>query len=139
MLTTNFFRSGFGAASGSHFVVEAVGDVSEDEEHWGGYQKERLLDNATADNNDIWMMNDRLNFALDGEGHLDDLDDEDENSDCDDVAVDDEGGEGKGKGKTGNGGNEEVAWSMSMSMARGDGLSSSIMMLGRRRMRSGER
>ena len=62
--------SGFGAASGSHFVVEAVGETSEDEEDFGIYQKDRL-DDAHYDN-DIWMVDDHLTFALDGEGQLDD-------------------------------------------------------------------
>lgn len=77
-----------------------MGDVSEDEEHWGGYQKDRLLDNADANaDNDIWMMNDGMNFALDGEGHLDGDDEEDSNGD---------GNEG-GKGKDGDR-DDEIAW-----------------------------
>lgn len=67
--------------------MEAVGDVSEDEEHWGGYQKDRV-DNAVKC--DIWT-NDGGSFALDGEGYLDDDDDEVNDSDADDG----DGGEGK--------------------------------------------
>ena len=69
MLTATFC-SGFGAASGSHFLVEVVGEVSEDEENFGNYQKERLDD--ANDGNDIWTMDDHMNFALDAEAHLDD-------------------------------------------------------------------
>ena len=76
------FCSGSGAASGSHFVVEAVGDVSEDEEHWGGYQKDRMDD--ADDSNDIWSMDDHMAFSRDGEGNLDD-----EDLDPDNVAHDD--------------------------------------------------
>lgn len=71
MLTANLC-SGFGAASGSRFVVEAVGEESDDEEDFGIYQKDRFDD--THDGNDIWTMNDHMNFAQDGEGYLDDED-----------------------------------------------------------------
>ena len=71
MLTANLC-SGFGAASGSRFVVEAVGEASDDEEDFGIYQKDRFDD--THDGNDIWTMNDHMNFAQDGEGYLDDED-----------------------------------------------------------------
>ena len=80
--------------------------MSEDEEHWGGYQKDRIcLDNA--DNDDIWLMDDRMTFALDGEGYG-------EESDGDGaVDDDDEGGEGKdgdGEGKSKDGDDNEIAW-----------------------------
>ncbi|KAL9063413.1 MAG: hypothetical protein Q9161_009483 [Pseudevernia consocians] len=61
---------GIGTASGSHFLVEAVGEVSEDEEDFRNYQKERSDD--ANDGNDVWTMDDHMNFSLDGEAHLDD-------------------------------------------------------------------
>ena len=67
---TATFRSGIGAASGSYFLVEAVGEVSEDEENFGNYRKERLDD--ANDGNEVWTMDDHMKFALDGEAHLDD-------------------------------------------------------------------
>lgn len=39
-----YFLYGYGASSGSKFVVEDVADVSEDEEDYGVYQKDRLDD-----------------------------------------------------------------------------------------------
>ena len=60
-----YFPYGFGAATGSKFVVEDVGEVSEDEEEYGIYQKDRV-DNAGT--TDIWAINDHTNFAREGEG-----------------------------------------------------------------------
>lgn len=84
--------------------------MSEDEEHWGGYQKDRLDKAAAAndDDDDIWLMNDRVTFALDGAGHLDEDDDDGEDSDCD-GAVGDE--RGKGKDRDGDDDDDgEVTW-----------------------------
>ena len=79
-----------------------MGDVSEDEEHWGGYQKDRV-DNADGDAaNDIWLHDGNGNFALDGEGYVDDDDVED---DSDGIFQDGEGG----KGGVGDG-DDGVAW-----------------------------
>ncbi len=71
--------------------MEAVGEVSEDEEDFGSYQKERLDD--AHDDNDIWTMDGDLNFALDS------LDGEelDPNNAARDESEKDEGG-------------DEIAW-----------------------------
>jgi len=74
-----YFPYGYGAASGSKFVVEEVGEVSEDEEDYGVYQKDRLDDDGEAAHN-IWTMDDHTTFALDSDG---DFSDEDADSDGD--------------------------------------------------------
>lgn len=74
--------------------MEDVGEVSEDEEHYGTYQKERLDD--AHDLNDIWTMDDDMNLALDGEGHL-----SDDQLDPDNIA--------QGESEKDEGGNE-IAW-----------------------------
>jgi hypothetical protein len=60
------FPYGFGATSGSNFVVLDVGEVSEDEEEYGVgvYQKDRL---DGAEKVDIWAEGKHKTFALDGE------------------------------------------------------------------------
>ena len=84
-----YFPYGYGAASGSKFVVEAVGEVSEDEEEYGTYQKDRAdADEGAAD---IWTGDGFANLALDGEtertaeeAEVEELDDADERSEAED-------------------------------------------------------
>lgn len=90
VLTANLC-SGFGAASGSRFVVEAVGEESDDEENFGIFQKDRFDD--IHDGNDIWTTNDRMSFAQDGEGYLDDDDLDLDNAAQDEIERDEGGGE----------------------------------------------
>lgn len=85
-----YFPYGFGAASGPKFVVEAVADVSEDEEEYGVYQKDRV-DDAGKAMTDIWAMDDHTNLALDSVGDLSDEDEEPDENGKDVVA--DEAGE----------------------------------------------
>lgn len=82
-----YFLYEFGAASGSNFVVEDVGEVSEDEELYGIYQKDRV-DNART--TDIWAINGHTNFAIEGEG---------EHSSEDDASEKDFGDKGKEEGE----------------------------------------
>lgn len=58
-------------------MVEEIGEVSEDEEEYGVYQKDRLEDEGEPAN-DIWTMDDHTTFALDSDG---DFSDEDADSD----------------------------------------------------------
>ena len=61
-----YFPYGFGAAKGDKFVVEDVGDVSEDEEEYGIYQKDRV--DGTGDAGaDIWAEDGHTTFALDSD------------------------------------------------------------------------
>lgn len=69
-----YFPYGYGAASGSKSVVEEVGEVSEDGEEYGVYQKDRLEDDGNSAN-DIWTMDDHTMFALDSEGDFSDFGD----------------------------------------------------------------
>ena len=63
-----YFPYGFGAATSSHFLVEDVGEVSEDEEEYDEYQKDWIEDSADGTSTvDIWKMDGYCNFALDGE------------------------------------------------------------------------
>lgn len=62
-----YFQYGYGAASGSKFVVQDVADVSEDEEEYGTYQKERL--DGTVET-DIWALDGYTTLGLDGEGEI---------------------------------------------------------------------
>ncbi|KAK4693426.1 hypothetical protein P7C71_g3979, partial [Lecanoromycetidae sp. Uapishka_2] len=55
---------GFGPASGSKFVVLDVADVSEDEEDYGNYQKERV---NGAEKVDIWAGDGHRTLALDSD------------------------------------------------------------------------
>ena len=50
---------GYGPATGISFVVEEVGEVSEDEEEYGEYQKDRIED-MDVGVNDIWRWSDFL-------------------------------------------------------------------------------
>lgn len=68
--------------------MEAVGDISEDEENFGIYQRDRL--DGAHDGNDIWTMDDHMTFALDSEGHLDD-EELDPNNAAEDESEKDEG------------------------------------------------
>jgi hypothetical protein len=89
-----YFPYGYGAASGSKFVVEEVGEVSEDEEEYGAYQKDRLDDEGRSAN-DIWTTDDHTTFALDSDGNFSD-EDTDSAEDGKDAGGED-GGEEKGE------------------------------------------
>lgn len=60
-----YFPYGYGASSGSKFLVEDVAEVSEDEEAYGVYQKDRL-DDTMNETTDIW---DRTTLALDSDAY----------------------------------------------------------------------
>ncbi len=77
----NNFPYGFGAASGSEFLVLDVGEVSEDEEEYGVYQKDRL---DGAEKVDIWAKGKHWTFALNGE---DQFEEEEESGSEDDAAA----------------------------------------------------
>ena len=62
-----YFPYGYGSASGSKFVVEDVVQVSEDEEDYGKYQKERV--DGIAEH-DIWATDDHVRLAFDSDGEL---------------------------------------------------------------------
>ncbi|CAH0030277.1 unnamed protein product [Clonostachys rhizophaga] len=47
-----YFPYGYGPASGKRFVVEEVGEVSDDEENYGDYQN--LEEDETAENTEFW-------------------------------------------------------------------------------------
>jgi hypothetical protein len=49
-----YFPYGFGPATGSRFVVEEVGEVSEDEEEYGEYQELRVKEKNHDVNSDYW-------------------------------------------------------------------------------------
>lgn len=55
---------GYGASSGSKFAVLDVAEVSEDEEEYGQYQKDRV---DGAENVDIWAAEGHGTLALDDE------------------------------------------------------------------------
>ena len=119
VLTTKV-PSGFGAASGSHFLVEDVGEVSEDQGDFGSYQMDRIDD--ACDDIDIWTGDDHMSFALVGESHLDE--DLDPLNVVQDGSKNDEGG-------------DEMKVRGSMRLGRREGRSSmNTMMLERRRTKS---
>ena len=68
-----------------------MGEESDDEENFGIFQKDRFDD--IHDGNDIWTMNDRMSFAQDGEGYLDDDDLDLDNSARDEIERDEGGDE----------------------------------------------
>lgn len=49
---SKYFPYGYGPANGTSFVIEDVGEVDEDEEEYGDYQKLRV--DETHENNDFW-------------------------------------------------------------------------------------
>lgn len=77
--------------AGHIFVVEAVGEVSEEEENLRIYEKDRL--DEVHDDKGIWAMDEHMNFALDGEGNLDDTE-LDANNPVQDENENIEGGDG---------------------------------------------
>ena len=60
-----YFPYGYGAAEGSKFQVLEVGEVSDDEEEYGEYQRDRKDDVGKEGSFDIWSSDDTTNFALD--------------------------------------------------------------------------
>jgi hypothetical protein len=58
---SKYFPYGYGPATGASFVVEEVGEVDEDEEEYGQYQKDRI-DEADG-KTDIWEWDSRLQEA----------------------------------------------------------------------------
>ena len=61
-----YFPYGFGAAKGDKFVVEDVAEVSEDEEEYGVYQKDRV-DGVELADTDIWAEDGYSTFAMDSD------------------------------------------------------------------------
>lgn len=55
---SKYFPYGYGPASGTSFVIEDVGEVDEDEEEYGDYQKLRV--NETHENTDFWEWDDSM-------------------------------------------------------------------------------
>ncbi|KFX97827.1 hypothetical protein V490_02604 [Pseudogymnoascus sp. VKM F-3557] len=53
-----YFPYGYGPATGTSFVVEEVGEVDEDEEDYGEYQRNRI--DETHEESDFWKWNDEL-------------------------------------------------------------------------------
>lgn len=51
-----YFPCGYGPATGTSFVVEEVGEVDEDEEDYGEYQRDRIDD--THEESNFWKWND---------------------------------------------------------------------------------
>lgn len=47
-----FFAYGFGPVAGSHIVIEDMGEIDEDDEEYGEYQKDRLA--GKREEADIW-------------------------------------------------------------------------------------
>lgn len=70
-----YFPYGYGAAAGGKFEILEVGEVSEDEEDYGMYQKEKI-ENVDLEKVDIWNMTDHTTFALDTEGTSDQEEDD---------------------------------------------------------------
>jgi hypothetical protein len=50
-----YFPYGYGPATGTSFVVEEVGEVDDDEEEYGDYQKARL-DGVDGEGNTFWEL-----------------------------------------------------------------------------------
>ena len=69
---SKYFSYGYGPVSGSKIVIEGVGEVDEDEEEYGEYQRERV--DGIEGHNDIWTWDDDTTFAVDevGDGVEDD-------------------------------------------------------------------
>ncbi|OBT70445.1 hypothetical protein VE03_00038 [Pseudogymnoascus sp. 23342-1-I1] len=53
---SKYFPYGYGPATGTSFVVEEVGEVDEDEEDYGEYQRDRI--DETHEESNIWKWND---------------------------------------------------------------------------------
>ena len=62
-----YFPYGYGAAQGTNFQVLEVGEVSDDEEEYGEYQRDRKDTLNNEESFDIWSRDDNAEFSLDQE------------------------------------------------------------------------
>ena len=88
-----YFPYGYGTSSGTKFQVVDVGEVSEDEEEYGEYQKDRVDGIGITD---IWAVDDHTTFALDDDGETSERAEGSE--------------EDPDHGRTKERGDEEIAW-----------------------------